>query len=108
MFMWPLWSIHSGSTLMVEETKGAKKKIGAVRSSAIGETPFVEYTPLFFCPGRGVYHGTHAVALPKILVTRADPVEREAWPPVKRGIVGIGGLLLPRGRHRERPGNQDR
>jgi hypothetical protein len=35
---------------MVEETKGAKKKIGAVRSSAIGETPFVETIPQIFCP----------------------------------------------------------
>jgi hypothetical protein len=35
---------------MVEETNGAKKKIGAVRSSAIGETPFVETNPHVFRP----------------------------------------------------------
>jgi hypothetical protein len=29
-------SIHAGSTRIVEDTKGAKKKIGPVRSSVIG------------------------------------------------------------------------
>jgi hypothetical protein len=39
---------------MVEETKGAKKKIGAVRSSVIGETPFVEIPSGFSSARQGL------------------------------------------------------